>query len=533
MKKKTKMKEFSKIGYLTIGAVASNLLISGCHQPLDTVKSQRPNILFILTDDQRYDALGVMGNPYIETPNIDSLAAKGIVFNNAYIMGSNHGAVCRPSRSMLLTGLGLNNVYPELSEITTEQWENDTVIGVFRPFGGAIAKKITFPQALKSNGYVTFGTGKWHNCRNSFLNGFDKGRDIFFGGMADHFNTPVTNLNEDGTFSRSDSKGFSTDIFTSATLEFFNEHAAVNNDKPFFAYVSYTAPHDPRSPALEYIDYYGESSLPVPPNLKSRHPFGFEGGETVTRRPQMTIRDEQTGTWPRTPEQITKQLADYYGLITHIDDDVGQMISRLKDLDMMDNTIIIFTSDNGLAMGSHGLLGKQSLYEHSIKVPLVISGPGIPEGNIYESLVYLHDLYPTIFDMTGVEIPEGLDGENLMPLVRGEREHVRDVLFTIYWDFIRAVRDDRYKLITYPLIHHIQLFDLHTDPQEVNNLAYLPEFQNKVEQMLDLLEDCKREAKDHFPMFTQKIWPMDYSLEGFTPRPDVHQPEYIIEKYFK
>lgn len=513
------------------GFTVISILLTSCKEAGNSSPDQKPNILFILTDDQRGDALGAMGNRSIETPHIDQLAAKGVLFKNAHIMGGNHGAVCAPSRAMLMSGLGLNHVYEELGEITEEEWKTEE-IGKFRPFGKALDDKLILPQIFRENGYTTFGTGKWHASRKSFTNGFDQGKGIFFGGMADHFKTPFTNMNEDGSFSQSERKGFSTDVITHATLEFLEGHPNGKSQHPFFAFVSYTAPHDPRSPAPEYIDYYDGQSLPVPSNLMDRHPFNLEGGSVTEKRPAMTIRDEQTGAWPRTPEHIRQQLADYYGLITHIDEGIGRMIDRLEELNLLENTIVVFTSDNGLALGSHGLLGKQSLYEHATHVPLIFAGPGIPEDQQKESLASLLDIYPTLCSLTGIDSPAEMDGKNLTPVIKGDQDSVRSHLFTIYWDFARAVRTQRWKLITYPLIHHTQLFDLQKDPWELNNLAQRTEYREKVNEMMELLKTSKKEADDYFPLFTEEKWPMEYSLEGFERKHDFHQPPYVRRKYF-
>lgn len=493
---------------------------------------EQPNILLILTDDQRADAIGAIGNTSIETPHIDRIANQGILFSNAYIMGANHGAICAPSRAMLMSGQGLYHVYEDLGLMTPSDWDRDSMLGIYRPYHNALDDKMILPQLLRNNNYTTFATGKWHASRQSFLHGFDQGKEVFFGGMADHFNTLFIDLNSDGTFTKPKRKGFSTDVITNAALDFIKDYSNKKNTDPFFAFVSYTAPHDPRSPAKEYIDYYGENTLPVPCNLKSNHPFGMEGGMVTEKRLNMTIRDEQTGAWPRTPSQVRKQLADYYGLITHIDKSIGRIISSLTDLNLMENTIVIFTSDNGLAMGSHGLLGKQSLYEHSTKVPLIISGPGIPKNSVNKSLVSLLDIFPTICGLTDIPTPQHLDGKSLLSIIRGDQESVRDVMFTTYWDFIRAVRDERWKLITYPLIHHVQLFDLKNDPCELNNLAQESGYQSKVDELMDVLKRCKMEADDQFPMFTKEKYPMEYSLEGFKRTPDGVQPQYVLDKYF-
>lgn len=495
--------------------------LSAC-EPAHPPTPERPNILFVVTDDQRYDALGIMGNPYIDTPNLDELARQGTLFENAYIMGANHGAVCAPSRAMMLSGLVLNRVYSELGQITTDEWDNDDIISVYRPFNDALNDIPTFPQVLRNNGYRTFGTGKWHQARPSFSNAFDEGNDIFFGGMADHFNTPFFTMNPDSTYERSESRGFSTTIITDATLGFFDRYARENRTEPFFAYVSYTAPHDPRSPDDAWLGYYTDEGMPLPANMMAMHPFNLGN---------MTIRDEQLGPWPRTPEQIRMHTADYFALITQIDDDMGRMLERLDAHGLRENTIVVFVSDNGLSMGSHGLLGKQSLYEHATKVPLFFSGPGIPANERTDALVLLQDLFPTITELGRVDAPENLDGFSLLPLMHGETTSVRDKLFTMYWDHIRAIRDDRYKLIVYPLIHHVQLFDLQNDPYELNNLAERTEYQGHRQRLMAALEQAKIDADDHFPMFTSRQYPKEYSVDIV--RAAHHQPPYVRERFFE
>ncbi len=345
----------------------------------------RPNILLILSDDQRADAVGVFGNPYIRTPNLDALSRRGVTFTDAYCMGSHHGAVCAPSRAMLMSGRSLFHVY-------------DTLAGV-----------PTLPQTLRDNGYLTFATGKWHNERSAFQAGFTHGKTVFFGGMADHYQVPVVDLLPDGSFSEETTQGFSTDVFTESALGFLNEYAVGDRGQPFFAYVAYTAPHDPRSPAPDYIDRYTAEQLPLPSNFVAAHPFDLG---------VMTIRDENLGAWPRTPEQIRQQLADYYGLVTHLDARIGDLLRALETHGLADNTIVVFTSDHGLAIGSHGLLGKQSLYEESMHAPLIMAGPGLPQQQTHDALVYLYDLLPTLCGLADVAPPPASTATIYDPLFR-------------------------------------------------------------------------------------------------------------------
>jgi len=181
-------------------------------------------------------------------------------------------------------------------------------------------------------------------------------------------------------------------------------------------------------------------------------------------------RDENLGAWPRTETMIRDQLAEYYGLITHMDEQVGRILKALRQTGQADNTLIIYAADNGLALGSHGLLGKQSVFEHSMRVPLIFAGPGIPRGQSTRAFTYLLDVFPTLCDVIGIQRPPDLEGESLRPLWEGKKERIRDSVFLPFIQIQRAVRDERWKLIAYPKISHLQLFDLQTDPDEQTNL---------------------------------------------------------------
>lgn len=460
----------------------------------------RPNILLILSDDQRADAVGTSGNPYVHTPNIDALARRGVTFTNAYCMGSHVGAVCAPSRAMLMSGRSLFHVY-------------DTLAGV-----------PTLPQTLRDNGYLTFGTGKWHNERSAFQAGFTQGKTIFFGGMSDHYQVPVVDLLPDGSFSEDTLRGFSTDVFTTSVLDFLDNYAAGEREQPFFAYVAYTAPHDPRSPAPDYINYYAPEQLPLPPNFVATHPFNLG---------VMTIRDEDLGAWPRTPEQIRMQLADYYGLITHLDARVGDLLRTLETHGLADNTIVVFSSDHGLAIGSHGLLGKQNLYEESMHAPLIIAGPSLPEQQTHDALAYLHDLLPTLCALVNVAPPPDIDGFDLSPIIRGEVPEVRRSLFTVYSTTQRAIKNHRWKLIRYPAIDHTQLFDLRNDPYELHNLADDTTYRTTRDRLRRELQRQQQQAGDTLPLRVANPAPMDYDLSNYDRQPDRHQPEYTRRKYFE
>ncbi len=464
-----------------------------------TSKTNKPNILFLFADDQRADALGCSGNSYIKTPNIDKLAQTGVRFSNSYVMGGHHGAICAPSRAMLMSGKSLFHVFDVLKGVQT------------------------MPMYFANYGYETFGTGKWHNEKEAFEASFQKAKNVFLGGMADHFNVPCRDMGSDGKLGEPVKKGYSTDLFAGAAIDYINEYAQGEKDNPFFCYVAFTAPHDPRSPRTDYIGMYPDESIPVPGNFKNLHPFAFD---------DLKVRDENLAPWPRTPEIIQKSLADYYALISHLDARIGDIIESLKKNGLFENTIIVYAADNGLAIGSHGLLGKQNLYEHSMKVPLMISGPGIPKSKVSNALVYLFDMFPTLCDLCQLPSPKGVDGKDLAPVVKGKVATVRNSLYTAYRNTVRAVRTDEWKLIRYPRHDYSQLFNLKNDPLEINNLAAAPEYKTKLDEMMNLLKEWYISTNDTASLNPQPKLPMKYDHRLLKQKPDGWQPEYTLKKYF-
>jgi arylsulfatase A-like enzyme len=319
-------------------------------------------------------------------------------------------------------------------------------------------------------------------------------------------------------------KGFSTDLFADAAIEYLDNYSKGKKDKPFFCYVAFTAPHDPRSPRKDYIGMYPDESIPLPGNFKKYHPFVFD---------DMLVRDEHLAPWPRTPEIIQASLADYYALISHLDSRVGDIIETLKRDGLYDNTIIVYAADNGLAIGSHGLLGKQNLYEHSMKVPLIISGPGIPKEKVSDAFVYLYDLFPTLAMLCKLPKPDGLDGKDITAIVTGKSDAVRSSMYNVYRNTVRSVRDKEWKLIRYPQRDYTQLFNLRRDPLEINNLAAEPENQSKVDEMMKLLASWQKETGDTAVLKSKSTLPMEYNPLLFQQKPDQWQPEYTLRKYFK
>ncbi|UCF35444.1 MAG: sulfatase-like hydrolase/transferase [Acidobacteriota bacterium] len=468
-----------------------------CLPSCQTGQPVRPNVLFLFADDQRADTVHAWGNPYIETPNLDRLVREGFSFRSNYNMGGNSGAVCVPSRAMVNSGRAYFRIEHNLS-------------------GSRI-----LPEVLRENGYTTFATGKWHNEKESWLRGFERGKNIFFGGMSNHLEVPLFDLSPQGELiNERIGDRFSSEMFADAAVEFLRNYS---DEKPFYAYVAFTAPHDPRQPPVEFREKYYAARPPLPKNFMPQHPFNL--GKWLT------VRDEVLAGFPRQESVISDQLAEYYGLVNHLDTQIGRVLDALEESAHRENTIVIYAADHGLAVGSHGVLGKQSVYEHSQKCPLIFAGPEIPNGSS-DALTYLLDIFPTLMSQLGVEGPADLDGGDLSAIWKGEDSRVRDSLFLSFTDHMRSVRDDRYKLILYPQVGHRQLFDLLEDPDELENLAMDLSQAKRVEEMSSLISEWQTRLGDTQPLSVEDPLPMDVDLTGFKREPDRWQPDWIVEKYF-
>jgi arylsulfatase A-like enzyme len=465
--------------------------------PSFLMAQSKPNVILILADDLRSDALGCYGNGYVKTPNIDKLAQNGTKFTNAYIAGGDQGAICSPSRAMLMTGKSYHRI------------------------SNKVKGEITLPKVLKNNGYETLITGKWHNEKEGVVEGFSQAKNIMFGGMDDHFKTPMVDMKQDMSFTTIERKGFSTDVFAETAIGFLEQQS---DKKPFFLYLPFTAPHDPRSPKPEYLSKYNADNIPLPSNFKALHPFSFGY--------QMGGRDEFLSEFPRTPDVIRSQIADYYALITHLDDAIGNILAKLKEKGLDKNTIIIFAADNGLALGSHGLMGKQNLYEHSMKIPMIFSGLNVPKGKEVDGFAYLFDVFPTVCQYLKFEVPKNIDGISLYNMIFGKTKQVRNSIFTSYIAYQRAVRNDRYKFIRFPSIDHQLLFDLKNDPYELVNLAQNSDYQGIVTEMTNLLIENQQQYSDSLPLTASKIEPKEWDYRTLKRVPDQWQPAYTLEKYF-
>jgi arylsulfatase A-like enzyme len=428
-------------------------------------------VLFLFTDDQQEDTIRALGNPHIQTPNLDKLAESGVVFRNAYCMGGYCPAVCLPSRMMTLRG---------------RSWFHVRDLPEDAP---------SLPRSLNAAGYVTYHHGKSGSTAPKRVHAHFTHSHYLEGRKVRESGHPGRIVADDAIEFL---QGWKEKVKSGSSLA-----------QPFFMYLAFAAPHDPRVVIPEYLAMYDVDKIPLPENFLPLHPF--DNGE-------MIIRDERLAAWPRTEKEIRKHLRDYYAVITYLDEQIGRIVRHLKDIGEYDNTIIVFSSDQGLAVGSHGLMGKQNLYEHSMGVPLIFTGPGIPRGRATDAFAYLFDVYPTICDMCGLEIPESLEGRSLAPVIRGKKKRVRDTIFLGYMDVQRAVRHGDWKLIRYPQINRSQLFNLKGDPRETRDLAGDPAYATRVRRLLERLRQQQRAFGDTCALTSETPKPAEVTAQQLKDR---------------
>ncbi len=489
----------------------------------------KPNVVVLFTDDQRYDTIAALGNSEVKTPNLDKLVARGTSFTHAHIPCGTVGAVCMPSRAMLHTGRSLYHLGTE------EEPDNA---------GATIPQEHTLMgEVFRAAGYDTFGTGKWHNGPAAFNRSFGSGKEIMFGGMADHWNVPMCDHDPSGNYDNlrpmiHDPYGsneismhhvdhihpgsHSTDLVADAAIAFIRGAAADAENpagprdasKPFLAYVSFLAPHDPRSMPKRFLDMYDPASITLPESFAPEHVFDFGVSQ---------IRDELLEEYPRSQTAVRGHIAEYYAMISHIDEAVGRVVGALEQQGVLDNTIIVFAGDNGLALGRHGLIGKQSNYDHSVRVPLMFAGPGVPAGRQTDAYAYLFDVFPTLCDLTGLVTPSSVEGKSLTPAfvlaevsdggaaescATGHAIGRRDVLYFGYGDLLRSAKDKRHKIVLYANKdrNYIQMFDLVNDPEEIKNIAGLPETAAAQAALSDALMELRDEWEDRKTCWGRDFW---------------------------
>lgn len=473
-------------------------------------KDKKLNVLLIYTDDHRYSGVHALAGMQVKTPNIDKLAETGAVFHHAYLNGAFTGATCCPSRAELMSG---RNVY-QLQKM-----------GRVIPEG-----QITIAENFRNNGYHSHVIGKWHQDNASLTRSFNSGDKLMSGNLGayltDHFRMPMWDFQPDGVYGRkkaflicydengkeyqrplkdTDKRGptgteedgpHTSEVFGREAVKFITNYS---EEKPFFMYLAFHAPHDPRQAPKKYFDMYPVEDIQLTPSYMSEHPF--DNGH-------LHLRDENLAPWPRTEQVAKEHLAAYYAIITHLDAQIGKVIDALKKSGQYENTLIVLSGDSGLGVGNHGLMGKQNLYnEDGIHVPLIFSGGAIHSHSEHNALCYIYDIYPTVCDIAGVEIPSSVTGKSLYPVLTGEKESVRKSLYFSYRQYQRGYMKGDYKLIEYVRAMDekekvlkgsrvTQLFNIKNDFWEMHNLASYPQYQKLLNEMRTEMKAAATEIGD-------------------------------------
>ena len=352
-------------------------------------------------------------------------------------------------------------------------------------------------QTLGKAGYDTFMTGKWHNqtpaLKRSFQTIGPTGGGMFASKdpnaeenarksiLNDPYNRPRPgnswspyDQTLEGHWRQVDGETVhSSQLWADTAIDYLHKHTK-QSQNPFFMYVAFHAPHDPRQSPKEFVDLYPPEKIKIPPNYLPEHPF--DQGDP-------RLRDELLAPFPRTKEAVQVHLSEYYAIVTHADHHIGRILDALEASGQADNTIIIFSADHGLAVGQHGLMGKQNQYDCSVRMPYVYCGPGIEAGRKIDAMVYLQSAFATTCEMARIETPETVQFPSLVPLLTGEKDKLYDSIYGAYRDLQRMVRTERYKLIRYPHVNEVQLFDLRNDPWETTDLAENPQYAQTVKTL--------------------------------------------------
>ncbi|GHB60613.1 choline-sulfatase [Persicitalea jodogahamensis] len=466
----------------------------------------KPNFVFFFADDLTYRALHYMGNEQVRTPNLDRLAARGANFTHSYNMGGWNGAICTASRSMLVSGMSVWHVNQH-----REKWSA----------GDAAALNTTWPKLLEKAGYDTYMTGKWH-VDASASKIFGRAEHIRAGMPKDTYSSPEAQAAfaqarageltwaeampngynrplsvDDKSWSPTDSSkgGFWeggkhwTEVVADDAADFARQ--ASQSERPFFMYLAFNAAHDPRQSPQEFIDMYPLKDIKIPKSFQPDYPFHDEIGVGPK------LRDEALAPFPRTELAIKTHLQEYYAIISHLDAQIGKILDDLEAKGLLENTYIFFAADHGLAVGMHGLLGKQSMYDHSLRTPLLMAGPGVPAGKTVTQDVYYQDIMPTTLELAGIAKPGFVEFKSLLPLAKGtQKGKSYEAVYGAYVNLQRMVRQDGFKLIVYPKANKFLLFDLKKDPEEMNNLADQPGFQGKKKTLFAELTRLQKQYDD-------------------------------------
>lgn len=436
---------------------------------------KRPNIVLILTDDHRYDALGYMGHPFLETPHLDKLASEGIHFENAYVTTS----LCSPSRASIVTGLYAHN---------------HRVVDNYHPVDDSL---LFFPELLQKAGYQTGFVGKWHmGDTDEKQRGFDhwvsfKGQGIYWphktGLKAKGRYVPQaynSGFNINGN--RVPQEGYITDELTDYAVDWLNDIDG-KSEKPFFLYLSHKAAHADFLPPNRHAFKYEDVKIETPESWKT-HPDKFVDVPMWVKNQRNSRHGVEFAYY--TGLDLQKYYKRYCETLLAVDDSVGRMVKTLEDKGLTDNTVILYMGDNGFLFGEHGLIDKRCTFEESIRVPMILKAPGYFKGGAtIDKIVANIDVAPTMLALAGVDAPDHFDGENFLPLLKGVGAGWRDyLLYEYFWErnypqtpTMHALIGERFKYTRFHGIWDIdQFYDLENDPNERINLINHPDWQDKI-----------------------------------------------------
>jgi len=493
-----------KVKKLITPSLAMFLVLNGAFAE----KAKRPNFLFILVDDQSpFDLKMYNPKSTLDTPTLDQLAREGMVFDDAYHMGSFYGAVCQPSRAMIMTG---RTVWKLPFSLGPDGWIKDCPPIADDTLGAVFARA----------GYDTMRTCKAENC-------FPPANERF---MVVHDATKRGSTEESGSA-----------WHAKQVLNYLNDREQKNDKNPFLIFFGFSHPHDIRTGTPELLKKYGatnhgdRATLPViNPDLAPKLPFNYLPGHPF-RHGDDNVRDEVSvsGVWRNRDEaSIRNENGREYACVENIDIQIEKVLKKLESTGELDNTYVIYTADHGIAIGHHGLTGKQNLYQHSWRVPFIVKGPGVAAGSRAKGNIYLLDTLRTLLDLADIPVPVATQGESFKPVLEGKKETVRDVMYGVYCGGskpgIRAVKKGDWKLIKYDAyegaIRKTQLFNLAENPDELLkehqnpdvvaltgnspkpnqiNLADDPKYADKLKEMEDLLLSEMKRYGDPYRLWDQ------------------------------
>ena len=466
-------------------------LIVCCLSLASVIADDRPNILFIFADDQCFETIGGLGLTDIDTPNLDSLMERGTTFTHTYNMGSWSAAVCVASRHMLNTGAFLWKA-EKISQKLNGGGTGKNKPSADNEWPDFQAAGLMWSQLMDKAGYDTYFTGKWH-VRAKPESIFNVVRNVRAGmpnQTKEGYNRPIDGQQDPWDPSDPKFEGFWkggkhwSEVVGDDSEAFLS--VASESDSPFFMYIAFNAPHDPRQSPKEYVDRYPLSRIKMPENFMPEYPYKDDIDCKAG------LRDERLAPFPRTENSIKVNRQEYYAIITHMDDQIGRILKALKDSGKEKNTYIIFTADHGLGVGRHGLLGKQNLFDHSIRVPMMVVGPGVEAGKKNPAPVYLQDVMPTSLELASAEIPDHVEFKSLKPVWEGKSKGY-DSIYGGYLQGQRCIVKGDYKLLLFNRVPKIQLFNLKDDPFELKDI-YAQNKELAREMFAELLQLQKQTA---------------------------------------